>query len=409
MKKVLFITYFFPPLGGAGVGRSLKFSKYLPDFGWQPIVISAAESVSYGKDYSQLKEVPERINVYRIGHKEAKYKEWDYLLNKLKIRFDFPDIFKTWYSPALKKAREIISSEKIDLIFSSSAPYTSHFIAMKLKKEFKIPWVADFRDPWSGNDILTLSYESTLIKPLRKILTKKIRIAEKEILKATDKAIVVSWFHKKQLCDLHGIKNSLIEVITNGYDEADFREKKQYNLYPDKITVTYGGTFYFGYKKLAIDFLNALNTIETDIEVVFIGKGAAEMQNVDNHNLTCIYNLPKEKFLPLCSGSDFLLLLILPTAFWNIPGKIFDYLCSGRPILAIAPEDGDAARIIKEAKAGFILPYEKIKMEQQLKQIFEMHKEGTFTNFHPDWKYISQYERKKLTQRLALVFDEVVK
>ena len=408
MKKVLFITYFFPPLGGAGVGRTLKFAKYLPEFGWQPIIISAAETVNYGKDYSSLQEIPKEIEVHKIGHREPKYKEWQYACTRLKINFDFPDVFKTWYSPAYREAKGILQEEKIDLLFSSSSPYTSHFIAMKLKREFNIPWVADFRDPWSGNDILNLYYDKTLMQPLRKILATKIKNAERNILRTADKTTVTSWYHKQQLCELHNVQKDKIEVITNGYDESDFGQSNRYNLYPEKLTITFIGSFYLGFKEIALAFLDAVNELNEGSEVIFIGKGASEMQDVGKGNLTCIYNIPREKMLALSSSSSFLLLIMLPSAKW-IPGKIFEYLRLGKPILALVPEDGDAARIIKEANAGFILSYEKDKMKEQLREIFERHRQGVFKDFQLNPEYISQSERRRLTQKLAGAFDEVIK
>lgn len=408
MKTVLFITYFFPPLGGAGVGRSLKFAKYLPSFGWQPIVISAAESVNYGKDYSLLKEIPKEIEIHRVGHREPKWKEWQYARTKLKIAFDFPDVFKTWYSPTYREAKGILQEEKVDLIFSSSAPYTSHFIAMKLKKEFNIPWVADFRDPWSGNDYLNLYYDKTLMQPLRKILTIKIKNAERKILNTADKTIVVSWHHGEQLCELHNVQKDKVEVITNGFDSSDFGAKDVYRIYPNKLTITGIGSFYWGYRELAIKFLDAVEEVDREIEVVFIGKGASDMQGVGKDNLTCLpYITPKQKAIAFWSSSDFLLLFTLPSSTWHILGKLFDYLRLGKPILAIVPEDGDTARIIKEANAGFILSYDTEKMKDQLRGIFEKHRQGLLKNFQPDWEYISQFERKSLTQRVAGIFDEV--
>ena len=129
MKKVLFIYYHFPPI--MGDWRGLGFVRLLPEFGWQPIVISAAESVNYGKDYSLLEKVPNGIEIHRVGHHEPS-REWQYARSKFRINYVFPDYYKSWYPTALREARKILQKEKIDLVFSSSPP----FVAMKLKKEF---------------------------------------------------------------------------------------------------------------------------------------------------------------------------------------------------------------------------------------------------------------------------------
>lgn len=408
MKKVIFIAYFFPPLGGAGVWRSLKFAKYLPEFGWQPIIISAAASVSYGKDWSLLEEIPQEIEIHRIGHHEPKWKAWQYSRSKLKIAFDFPDSFRRWYSPAYREASGILQKEKVNLIFSSSAPFTSHLIAMKLKKKFNIPWVADFRDPWSGNDELNLHYAETLMQPLRNIMLSKIKNAENNILKTADKIVVASWYHKQQLCELHQVQGDKIAVITNGYDESDFAGIKGLNLYPNKLTIYFVGSFYSGFKKIASDFTNVIVGLNKRTEIVIVGKAASVMnQDVAMDNLTCIYNIPKAKMLAFCLSSDFLLLIMLPSAMW-IPGKIFEYLRLGKPILALVPEEGDAAKIIKEANAGFILSYDKEEMKKQLKEILGKYKEGAFKDSLINYQYISQFERRETTERLAKKFDEVI-
>lgn len=407
MKTVLFITYFFPPLAGAGVGRTLKFSRNLPELGWKPIIISASENVQYTKDYSLLKEVSKELDVHRIGHKKLPSSEIQYLRNKLKIAYDFPDIFKNWYLPAYQEARKILNKEKIDLIFSSSAPFTSHFIAMKLHDEFNIPWVADFRDPWSGNDILNSHYEKMLVKPLRYRIKSKIKYEERRIIENADRTIVTSWYHQQQLRELHHVSSDKLEVITNGYDELDFNDLKYRNkLYPEKITITFIGSFYTGFKELALDFLRTLYEIDHNIEMIYIGKSASEMSNISMENLTCINNIPRQKMLTLSSGSDFLFIVMPSSAKW-IPGKLFEYLRLGKPIIALTPEDGDAAKIIRNANAGFILSFDKLQMKWQLKTILENYKNGIIDTFMPNNEYISQYERGVLARKLADIFNKV--
>lgn len=402
MKKVLFIYYHFPPI--IGDWRGMGFVRLLPESGWQPIVISA-ESVKYGKDYSLLQKIPDEIEIHRVGHREPSG-EWQYARSKLRINYDFPDYFKGWYSPALREARKILQKEKIDLIFSSSPPYTSALIAMKLKKEFNIPWVAEWRDPWSGNEFLNLAYDKTLIRPLRDLQKFQIRRSEKDILKIADKTIVVSWHHQKQLSELQGVETEEIEVITNGYDESDFQELKTQPLYPDKLTIVFLGSFYPQFREPILKFLEVVGEVAGDAEVAFIGRGAIALQDINMPNLTCVLHLVKEKALALAAGSDFLFIIMPPYAKW-IPMKIYEYLRIGKPVLALVPKDGDVARIIEEAKAGFVLSYEKEEMKKQLKAIFGQWREGGFKDFHPDGEYVSQFERRNLTTRLVNIFDEV--
>ncbi len=408
MKKVLFIAYFFPPIGGPGVARSLKFAKYLPEFGWLPIVISADETINYVKDHSLLEQVPEDVEVHRVGHRKGLSEEMKYLRAKLRLAFDFPGKYKYWHRPAYRKAREILQKEKIDLILTTSGPYTSHLIAMKLKKEFGIPWVADFRDPWLGNTILQVQFRNTLIWPLRKLLQSKIAGAERRILATADRTVVVSWRHKEQLFKLYDVPEDMVEVITNGYDESQFGQLSDFSLYPHKPTIAFLGGFQsLEYRGVFLKFLNILRELNKEIEVLCIGQAASYMQKAAMDNLTCIYSLPKAKALTLCSGGDFLFLIVPSHASWMIPGKIFEYLRLRKPILGICPEDGDAARVIKEAGAGYVLSHDGERMKQQLTEIIGKWERGEFADFRPNWEYVTQFERRELTQKLAELLDEV--
>ncbi len=407
MKKVLFIDYFFPPL--LAVWRDVALTKFLPELGWQPIVISAAESVSYEKDYSLLKEVPEDTEVHRVGHREPSkewQKEWQYVRIKFRVNYVFPDIYRTWYSPALHEAERVLKKKKIDLIYSASPSYTAAFVAMKLKRKFNIPWVAHFIDGWAVNDFLNLYYEQSLIKPLRAVQKLRIERGERDILKSADKAVAISWHVKQRMCELHGLQKGRIEVVTEGYDEPLFKGLIAHALYPDRLTITFLGSFYSNFKEPVQEFLKTVNEVNKEAEVVFIGRGSAEMQGIDVPNLTRILHLPREKALAFAAGSDFLFVVMPSYAKW-IPTKIYDYLRLGKPILALVPEDGDPAKIVKEASAGFVLSYERQRMKEQLGVIFNEWREGKFKNFHPDWEYISQFERRNLVKRLVDVFNEV--
>ena len=405
MKKALVIEYHFPPLLGRGRFESIK---QLPAFGWNLLVICASENVRYAKDYSLLEPIPDGIEVHRIGHRERPA-VWQYARRYVKLDFDFPDSYKTWYSPALKEGRKILAKEKVDLVFSSSPPYTNAFVAMKLKKEFNLPWVAEFRDPWAGSAYLNLSLEKTLMKPLRKWLKFRIRRTERQILESADKVDVVSWRHKQQLCELYGLEEDRIEVITNGYDESDFTKSKPYALYPDRLTVLFMGGIYIGYREIMLKFLKAVTETDKDVEVVVMGRGAAGFQDINVPNLTRILYVPPRKAFSFASRVEFFLLITLPSVKNTLPTGLFEYLRLGKPILALVPGDGDAAKIIGEAKAGFILSYDEEKMKEQLREIFERWRRREFDDFHPDWDYVAQFERRKLTENLAHLFDEVAR
>ena len=403
MKKVLFIYYYFPPL--LGDWRGLALAKLLPEFGWQPFIISVAESVNYAKDYSLLKQVPNNIEVHRVGHRERSG-ELLYISQKLKMNFIFPDIYRSWSSPSFQESKKILQKENIDLIFSSSPPYTAAFTARKLQKEFRIPWVAEWQDLWSGNDFLNLFYDKTLIKPLRQLQRSCIKRTEHNLLKSANKTIVVSWYHRQQVSNLYGLPEDKTDLITIGYDEAVFKDLKAQSLYPDNITITFLGSVYPEFLEPLKAFLKVVNEVNAEAEVIFIGRGSPALQEINLPHLTRILHLVREKALSFASGSNFLFLIMPPYANW-IPSKIFEYLRLGKPILALVPLDSDPAKIIREAQAGFILSYDTEKMREQLTDIFNCCRQGKFQNFKPDPEYTGQFERRNLVRRLVDIFDEL--
>lgn len=166
MKKVLFMYYFFPPL--TGDYRGVGFANNLRNHGWEPVVISAGESVSYGKDYNGMKEVPEKTEIHRVGHHELSARRLS-LIKKLKMNLVFPDIFKYWQKPVCAEAEKIINKEKIDIIYASMPPYTAGLTAIRLKKKFNIPCVLEFRDAWSRNNSLNYTYEKNTFSAFKEI------------------------------------------------------------------------------------------------------------------------------------------------------------------------------------------------------------------------------------------------
>ncbi len=406
MKKVLFVYYMFPPLIG-GWRAIASFVRFLPEFGWQAIVLTAADSVSYGKDYTLLDEVPQDLEIHRVGHREVSA-EWRYARNsKLKLNLDFPDSYRSWYAPALREARRILQHQDVRLVFSYAPPYTCHFVAMQLKREFGLPWVADSEDPWSGNEFLKSTYKATLLGPLRPLQNWRIRRAERNLLKNADRTIVVSWYHQRQLCALHGIGEDDLRVINNGYDELDFEGLSPHRLYPDRPTIVFLGSFYPEFREPFLRFLDVLKEVDEGAEVILVGQvGQSVAAALQGSNLTRISYVPKRKALSFCLAADFLLVIMPPSAKW-IPMKTYDYLRLGRPILALVPEDGDTARIIREGKAGFLVPFDPEPMKQQLQAVLARWREGEFREFKPDQEYVRQFERRNLAERIVQIFNEV--
>lgn len=403
MKKVLFIDYFFPPL--AADWRGVAFAKLLPEFGWRPIVVSADEGVSYAKDYHLLKEVPENLEVHRVRHREP-LPLWRRIRQELKIAADFPDYYRTWYAPACTEARKILRNEKVHLIYSASPTFTTAFVAMKLKSEFNIPWVADFLDGWAVNDFLNQQYDQTLIEPFRWFHKLRVKKGERDILESAEKVVAIHWHVKERWCKLHGVDESKIQVVTDGYDESVFCGLKPRFLYPDRLTIVFLGSFYPAFGEVIMRFARVVNELDKDAELVFIGRAGAAVQEMNLPNSTCILHLPREKALEFALGCNFLFLVMPPYAKW-IPSKTYDYLRIGKPILAVVPHDGDAARIVQESNGGFVLSFDEQQMSNELRTIFGRWKKGELDRFQPDQKYLAKFERRKLTEQMAEVFGEV--
>lgn len=403
MKTVLFIDYFFPPL--AGDYRGAAFAKLFPEFGWKPIVLSAAESVTYGKDYYLLNEIPKDLEIHRVPHREPS-EVWQSFRRKLKLAWDFPDYYRTWYSPACEEGRKILHEHEVDLIYSASPTYTAAFVAMKLSREFNVPWVADFLDGWAVNDFLDREYDRILREPLRSFHKRRIRCAERAILKSADRVVVIHEHVKERWCKLHDLDDSAISVITDGYDESIFDGLTGRSLYIDRPTITFLGSYYWQFKDAILEFARAVNEIERTAELIFVGRAAGPVHMMNLRNSTCILPVSRRTAIEFALGSDFLFLVMPPYAKWT-PTKTYDYLRIGKPILALVPRDGDAAKLIRESRSGFILEFDGEDMKDQLRTIFRKWREGGFKGFRSSPEYVAKFERRKLTEQMVHVFNEV--
>jgi glycosyltransferase involved in cell wall biosynthesis len=379
MNKVLIVTYYWPPSGGAGVQRWLKFSKYLPEFGWEPIILTvdpgyAAYPVT---DLSLKENLPSSIRVYptpAINYFGIYRKDRSKIPtagfansvdNTLKgkifrfIRGNFflPDPRKGWNKYAFKKACELIENEGIINVITTSPPHSTQLIGLKIKKKYPaLNWIADLRDPWTDIYYYKQFYPTFISKMIDQRF-------EKSVLKKADKIITVGVSLKNLFSlKIKGLENKT-EVITNGYDEDDFTGITP--IIPPMFTITYVGTLSDIYP---IDgFLNAVQIFKdkgNEIILRFIGtvsksqKDLIQSKSGDsilefipyvNHPAAIQYMLKTS-----------VLLLIIPDHKSNksiITGKIFEYIASGKPIICIGPLDGDAAGIIGNKEYGKTFSY----------------------------------------------------
>ncbi len=432
MKKVLIITYYWPPAGGPGVQRVLKFAKHLPAFGWQPIILTVAKGEFPVMDNSLEKDVSRECIVFKtnsleptllykkfVGLKKEdpipiaviteKNKNWKKKLsNWIRINFFIPDAKIFWKYYAVKEGKKIIKTYKPDLIISSSPPPTVHLIAKTLKEKFGIPWISDFRDPWT--DI----YHFDNIKKNK--VTRFVETnLEKNVLAASDLVVTVSNHFKKIFSQK--INNDVkIKVITNGFDQDDFNIKP--NRKTQYFTIAYSGKLSEQQNPVnlwkSIKVLIENNPESTEkIKFMITGKIAdGVFSSLKSFNLEHIIinngYLPHRDSISKIIDAD-ILLLVSPDTKQNkgiLPGKIFEYMATGNFVLAIGPTDGDIAHILKESKAGeiFSFNHDLSTIIQELYVNWEKRLDSNKTNK----TIIKKYNRYELTKSLAAEMDRLI-
>lgn len=438
MRKVLIVAYYFPPLGWSGVQRTLKFVKYLRNFGWEPIIVTVAKTKFSVLDESLLDEIPKDIEIIRIDDMKFKditdnikctmRKYTDYSLNiisneslkneyekeientfeKLRNLFLIPDGNSIWANNVINEIDKKIDIRNIDLVYTTSAPYSAHFVGHYLKTKYLLPWIADFRDEWTNNPYI---YSDNNIKYN---LEEHI---ERNILNYCDKVITISDVAQRNYINSFQIDKSKIEVITNGYDEEDFRfdiiNKKN-----NKFTVVYNGSFYLDIKPYT--FIEAINNLIINnkikienIEIKFIGQIDSDIksktQSKDIYKLIKILDyLPHHQSLKESCKSNLLLLITgkdekVKSVY---TGKIFEYLRLKSPILALTPRKSVVEKLLRETGCGINVQYDDIKgIENSILKYYNDWKDNK--KFIVNENEIVKYERKNLTKILAEVFADV--
>lgn len=428
-NKILVISYYWPPSGGAGVQRILKFVKYLPDFEITPIVITIEPKYAAFPvlDKSLIKDVNPNLEIYKTkakdyfkfykkltgknniphggftGETEKSFKSK--LIRFIRGNFFIPDPRKGWNKYAFQKACEIIEKHDIKNILTTSPPHSTQLIGLKLKRKYPhINWIADFRDPWTDIYYYDKLFHTFIAKKIDKNY-------EKKVLQNTNHILVVSNPIKQNLNKNSG-KNILhkITVIPNGYDESDFNYEN--SLKQEKFIITYTGTISTEYKLQG--FFQALKNLDENLKnnicVRFIGSNVEIINtyNFSDNNIIIekVNYLPHEEILKELHKSS-LHLLVIPDNKNNkgiLTGKLFEYLGSQKPILCLGPVDGDAAKIINDCNAGATFDYmdtnnielfisNNIKLWLDDKKISDKYYNDNVYN----------YTRKNLTKKLAQI------
>lgn len=447
-KNVLFIAYHFPPIGGSGVQRSLKYVKYLPSNGYNPLVVTVKDGHNFAYDYGMLKEIPKDIKVYRSNSGEMlwlrnKIENANKILKKIKgnsnsIKVDnindntsneekglkekifeyleynyyIPDTKIRWYKHAIKDIKKrVLKENNIDIIYSTSAPYTDHLIALNIKKYTNKPWVADFRDPWIGNGAISDRYSEKRIN--------KEKEMEAEVIKMADVVINVTEPITEMYKKRYPMYKDKFITITNGFDggEKEHIEVRKNNTFK----ITYAGLL--DSTRNPQSLITALENLYVKkpeifeaINVDFTGHIAEDLKDIIVKSSISKYininSYVEHKEILNCMASSNINLIILPDTEESkgvFTGKIFDYVLTERPILGIMPSDGVAAKLINDNNIGLAVNHNEVdKIEDFIYSEYKKFKNGENLNTNSIEK-CKQYDRRVLTKELSKVFDNIIK
>lgn len=439
MKRVLIITYYWPPSGGSGVQRWVKFAKYLPKEGWQPVIYTPENPELTTVDKTLAEEIPpeaeiikrhilEPYGIYRklmgkgsstdlktltaagsdggeVNPVNGGGKSWKQRLS-LFIRGNcfIPDPRVLWVKPSVRFLKDYLKGHPVDAIVTTGPPQSMHLIGLELSRATGLPWLADFRDPWTK-----MFYFKHL--SLREKAEKKHHELEQEVLDGATRVIAVSPMVQK---DFQEMTSTPVEIITNGFDEADF---DRYFDLDENFNITHTGLFASDgnpetlWRVLAAkcdadkEFRRSLRIRlvgKTDKEIVDSIEAAGLGQNLKNFGYQSHEIAVKEQrnasvlILPLRKEPEYEAVL---------PGKLFEYLASRRPILGIGQTEGAMAKVVRDTGSGIVFDWDE---EKKLRAYIDLcWDEFKSDELNDNFSDISMYSRRKLTKRLAALLNDI--
>lgn len=420
-KKVLIITYYWPPAGGPGVQRWFKFVKYLPEFNIEPIVY-IPENPNYPIiDNSLVDEIPEDLTIikqpilepYKLASKISKGqsdtiskgiipdKKKQGIVQRLMLfvrgNFFIPDARKKWIKPSVNYLSTYIKDYDVQTIITTGPPHSLHLIGLQLKQRYDVNWIADFRDPWT-----TIGYHKKL--KLMPLARKRHKVLESNVLNCADKIIVTSNNTKENFVS---ITNKPIEVITNGYDHEEVGNVELDN----KFTLSHIGSLLSERNpevlwKVLEDITSENRIFASFFQLNLIGSVSGSiLRSLEKHNLLEYVNLKGYvshiEAIKYQKKSQVLLLIEIDSEDTKciIPGKLFEYMVSNRPILAIGPEGSDVSEILRTTNTGnYFLYSDYDALKEIIVDMFEAYRSG---ELRTNAIGLQKYSRKALTSRLA--------
>jgi len=430
MKKVLIVTYYWIPSGGAGVQRWVKFTKYLREFGWEPIIYTPENPEYPSIDHSFEKDIPSGItvlktpiwepyNVYRnlTGKKngainagfisEDKKQSWkDKVSIRIRGNFLIPDPRRFWIKPSVRFLTDYIRNNQVDALITTGPPHSMHMIGLGLKK--KIPslrWLADFRDPWTNIDF----YKDLNLSGFADRIHHQM---EKEVLQTADQVVVVSNGMKMEYELLNPRK---IDVVTNGYDESD--EQIAAIQLDTKFSISHIGTLNAARNPRTVwtvlgELCQENSNFKSDLQIQLVGKvdfsvlEAIREVGLEQHLVKIDY-LTHSEAIKKQQSSQVLLLLINNSgnAKGILTGKFYEYLAAKRPILGVGPTDGDAAEVLQDTGGGVMVDFDDdIATKKYLLGFYSQYKSNSLSVQSGS---VARYSRRSLTGQLASILNSL--
>ena len=422
MKKVLFITYYWPPSGKASLQWPLKISKHLPSLGWMPSVLTVDEDTFTQKDETFLTEIPRNVNVIKARSYEpfdiykrfiGKRKDDQLVASEtisnenrgfahrlsiwIRMNIFIPDARVGWYFPAVKNGAKYLSNEKVEAIISIGPPHTAHLVGKKLSSRFMIPHIPVFIDPW-----VDISYYKNF-KRGRITLSIDNRF-EKSVLENAGKIVFVTETMKADYVKKYPFIKEKSNVLYWGFSEEDFNLSSSMptRKASDEEIILHAGNI-FDHQDPKHFWQTLRNEINKgkNLKVVFIGTVSPDIrQSIKNSGLD--QHTEYKGFLPYREMLNEMMkasyLLVCATEPRHVPGKLFEYLRAGKPIIAFGNGNEEVKKILTEANAGMIFGY-----NESGEEFFRTSKQ-----FSSDQNYIRNFERKLISSRLSEILSQIV-
>lgn len=437
MRNLLIIAYYFPPSGGPGVQRVLKHTKYLREFGWNPIILTVSNGQFPARDETLFEQIPTgteiirtkifepyglyrkltgkkpgtAIDVNNIKKESQKRNFKEKTAEFIRATFFIPDARIGWYGSAVKAIDKLMKEKHIDAVYSSSPPYTCSLIARYVKRKYKLPWIAGFRDPWT--DFLTTPKRWGLPKKIDKALEHSV-FREADFVEAAWLGII-----KDALSKYPDLNPEKFIHVPNGFDSNDFPEMEQ--TLNDKFTVCYTGSMYG--RRNPESFFRAVQILlddsfftKDDFKIKLVGRFGEEIHEMIDKTefkecIEVISYVPHKESIEHLMSSDALLLIVdeAKESREIVPGKVYEYIGMRKPIIAIAPKPSAIEDLMNETQSGMVAHQSEVfRISEIIKEYYNFSKYREKRYYNPNNLEINKYERKNSARKLSEILNNFI-